>query len=933
MENQKNEDIKEYNELWFKRDQDNKIKNSRVNPKLLLFKSNGFFKNNLRIENTKKSVNFKFSVKQNNSTNNIRIFYNKSYDKKSKNSFFMNKRKRPFSSNFRQNNIKQKLNPTTFRSNSSNSSIDMNNIAKSLNRKQRDNSINILTKSRMKAYIKGNKLYPSTSFHNPNNALRFTIKLKNSSNPSDYYNFRYFNNNNNNNNNNKISLESKKESNSSSAFDNLDKIASDKNLNIRIFQQRNKNRTQNNIFRQNFNSKNINNLSQTELEKKIFNRNYNKINNNSIINNRNNNNYTNDLVLYKNVIYTNTPNKRNKNLINKLRNYNNEIRIRNDIKNIQYKSQEKSNKKRYSFYKYEEYMDKINKEEINLYKYNLKKMKEINIQEIFQDKNKSPKNATNKSKPRFKDKSKTSNKEDLLQSSNSLSASNILDCKSVNNSHENSPRYIRIPIKKLESTKSKSKYRKDNIDDSSSEMPMVINNYEVKKTGIRKLRRTLTMINLKNIYVKKFKEENILLDSDRSNESCPNKLSVKINQSRKKDLLNLSDNVQTEKKNHKIKSIKFDKIKTIEEKKTPKKMKENEIFENLRKHYFQKREKMIKANRRNLLAQKLLLEKIAQMDKKDENKPLSKFSPFSNLNYKYEEKDDIKRKQKIIDKYYKKNQDKNKYSVRLKNKSSMSFLTNNSINTSHFNFMKEFNDQKSEFFSIHDFFGNENSPRNFGLKDKDIINFDSNENNFNLKEIENIDNKINFEENKNEIEENKRKEEERRLKIKLDEEKLNNLINEERKKKFENNFFQNYENIIKSQEKKEKKIKQDLITDEMLQEMSHNFLNLLEENEKIIKSSEKMEDAELFVEFREKMNSLQKYSKRELNLYVYRNIQTISSILEECKRDKQIENRINKFLKLLRDDFDDLYLNRKFILKFLKAIDYNPYINHTMDSS
>ena len=41
-------------------------------------------------------------------------------------------------------------------------------------------------------------------------------------------------------------------------------------------------------------------------------------------------------------------------------------------------------------------------------------MKEINIQEIFQDKNKSPKNATNKSKPRFKDKSKTSNKEDLL---------------------------------------------------------------------------------------------------------------------------------------------------------------------------------------------------------------------------------------------------------------------------------------------------------------------------------------------------------------------------------------------------------------------------------------------------------------------------------------------------------------------------------------
>ena len=922
MENQKNEDIKDYNEIWFKKDINNKINNNRANPKLLLFKSNGFFKNNLRIGNTKKSVNFKFSEKQNKSTNNIRIFYNKSYDKKPKDNFFINKRNRPFSSNFGQNKNNQIFNPTTFRSNSSNSSIDTNNIAKSLSRKQKDNSsLNILTKSRIKDYIKGNKLYPSTSFHNANNSLRYTIKLKNSPNPSDYHNFRYFNNNNNNN-NNIISQESQKESNIFSAFD---KLASDQYLNIRLIQQRNKNKAQNNIFRQNFISKNINNLSQTELEKKVFNKMNNKINNNSIINN----NKSNDLILYKNVIYTNTPNKRNKNFINKLRNYNNEIRIRNDIRNIKYKSQEKPSNKRYSFYKYEEYMDKINKEEINLYKYNLKKMKEINIQ----DKNKSPKNTTNKSKSRFYDKSKISNKEDLLQTSRSLGLSNILSNKSINNSIDNgNNRYITIPIKKLESTRSKKKYGKDNIDDSSSEMPMIINNYEVKKTGIRKLRRTLTMINLQNTYIKKFKEENILLDSDRSNESSPNKLSAKINKIRKKDSLNLSDNVETDKKNHKIKSIKFDKIKTVEEKKTQKKLKENEIFENLRKNYFQKREKMIKANRRNLLAQKLLLEKIMQMDKKEEKKPLSKFAPFSNLNYKYEQKDDIKRKQKIIDKYYKKNQDKNKYSVRLKNKSSMSFFTNNSMNTSHFNFMKEFNDQKSEYFSIHDFFGNENSPRNFGEKEKEIINFDSNENNINLKEIENIDDKINFEENKKEIEENKKKEEEKKLKIKLDEEKLNKLINEEKKKKFENNFFQNYEKIMKSQEKKEKKIKQDLITDEMLQKMSQNFLNLLKENEKIIKSSEKMEDAELFIEFREKMNSLEKYSKRELNLYVYRNFQTISNILEECKRDKQIEIRINKFLKLLRDDLDDLYLNRKFILKFLKVINYNPFINHTMDS-
>ena len=895
MDNHKNEDIKEDNEICFKEDIDINTNNNKVNPKLLLFKSNGIFKRNLFIENPKKSVNFKFSRKQNNSANNISIIHSKSNDKNSKKNFFINRRKRPFFSNYEKKNINQMFNPTTFRGNYSNSSIDPNNIEKSVNKKQRDNSLNIITKSKINANNKENKIYPSTSFHYQNNSLRITIKLKNSSNPSDYHSVRYFNNK-----NNMLNQESQNNSIIPSAFE---KITSTKDLNIHSIQPRSENKTKNNFFRHNLNSINSNNIK---------------------------NNNSNDLILYKNVIYSNTRNKRKNNLINKLRNYNDIIRKRNDKKNIKCKSQEKSTQKRYSFYKYEEYMDKINKEEINEYKYKLNKMKEINIQEIFKDTIKSYQNKLN-------DKTKTTNKEDLSQSSHSLVVSNLLSSKSTNNSKDSKEnsinKYIRIPIKKSESPRSKYKNRKDNIDDTSSEMPMIMGDYEVKKSGIRKLKRTLTMINLQNTYIKKFKNENILLDSDNSIENSPKIFSEQINQInqiKKKDFLNLSDNIEKEKRNHKIKDIEFDTIKTIEIKDNAKKKKDNEILENLRKKYYQKREKLIKVNRRNLLAKKLLLEKISQMDKKDETKSLSKFSPFANLNYKYKDKDTEKetneRKKNIYEKYYKKNQDKNKFSVRLKNKSSMSFLTNNSINTSHFNFMKEFNEQKSEFSSIHEVFKDENFHRNDN--ENDLINFDSNENIFNIKEIEDIDNKINFEENKKEIDENKKIEEEKKLKIKLDEEKLNEMIKEEKKKKFEQKFFQNYEKILKSQEKKEEKMKQKLINDEILQELSHNFFNLLEENEKIIKSSTKKEDTKLFIEFREKMNSLKRYSKRELNLYLYRNFKTINTILEECKRDKQIEFRINKFLKLLRDD---LCINRKSILQFIKAIDYKPFQNLTMD--
>ena len=154
------------------------------------------------------------------------------------------------------------------------------------------------------------------------------------------------------------------------------------------------------------------------------------------------------------------------------------------------------------------------------------------------------------------------------------------------------------------------------------------------------------------------------------------------------------------------------------------------------------------------------------------------------------------------------------------------------------------------------------------------------------------------------------------------------MIKEEKRKKFENDYFKKYEIITKSHEKKETNQKNQKITPKILEITTNNFLNLLQENENIIKSiksSKNEEEAKLFIDFKEKMNSLAKYSKKELDLYVYRNLPIINDILDECKRDKQKEKRINLFIKLLREDLDEIYSRREIILKYMKVLDYQPF--------
>ena len=891
MENQKNAERKgDFNDKQLNKNI--KTNANRLNSKLLLFNNAKRKNNDIYLKITKEANFSKLAPKKN--FPNFNGINNASY-----------KNRRCFSSN-----LSQKKSKMFVKNNYS------EEVSKSIafNEKTGDNSINnVFIKSKDEG-----KIFPSTTFNQAPKKIYFTLKLNNQKSQF-RQNLRYDNHH---------FQESKKENNLLSSMSQIKSTRNNSlNLEIPLFHSFN-NKNQNHYKR--------NNIFRNLPVSKSFNNNFQ------------NNKDSNNLINYKNVIYSSIPKSNNK-IFQKLKKYNAEIRLRNN--NINSKDNIK-NERRYSFYHYEDYMNKIEKEEINMYKKYQQNKNKINIKKIFEDKHTNKiKKISSITSPRDKSKTKSELSQEILfnQSNKSLALSNILK-NSGNNSNNNSV-YVRIPLKKSEKDVNKSKTKekekeKNNDNDinnknneSSSELTIIINNYEVKKTGIRKLRKTNTMNNIRCNFLEEFKEEKIFIESEASNGSSPNKLRGQINKALKKNLLNLSDNLGKNKTKNDNNSIKFEKIKSIPFiKNSEKNIKENEIFENLRKNYYIRREKMLKTNRTNLLAQKLLLEKIIEIDKKKKRAQRFKknFMPFSNLHYKYSQGQINTKKKEILDKYYKKNMSINKFSVRLKNKSSMSFFTNNSINSSQFNY--NYNDLKSEYFSINDLLNNETTPRDYEIsKDKfennNIINKEQKKIKFSNNNFENLTVNDNVHENFIDLNEEKEpklnksiKKDEKKVKIKIDE-LLNNMIKEKQKKKFEKEFFQKYENLMKKREKQEKlKKKKEIITDEMIEEVNNNFFYLLDENERIItKATKKNEDAELFIDFRNKMNSLAKYAKKELNLYIYKNYDIIVNILEECKRDKQKEIRINKFFQFLCQDLDDIIFKRKEILKTLQALDYQPF--------
>ena len=878
MKSQENEIISSNNRKWLNRYI--KSPKNRTNSKLLLYHRDSSSKNNLYYPKTQKD---------NNSKNRKKIIISKENLLKNykENCLNNNNINRPLASNLRQKMFNRINNSTSFK----------NHLAKNLT-KNNNNSFNVTSKNKIVSSIDNNFFHPSSSYRNKNQPIKIKFKMK------------YSSNSNNHTSQNLINLNSRNNEPSNSIYildlqnENLsfEKIRSLKNLNLSIIQSFEKpNSNKKNIFQKKNLSSNIIFPQTVKKEKKI--KNYNRVKNNG-----------HDLILYKNVFYSSCPERATNNeILNRLRKFNDEIRLRNDKKTISYKTQEKPVKKKYYFYKYKEYMNKIEKEQINAYKFNLKKKKLIDIQKIFGgDK-----------------KGKETNNQQLNNYKTVITGG-------TNNT------YKKISVKNAR------KINNNTDENSSSEMPMIINNYEIRKTGIRKIRRNNTMSYLdKNLVKKKLKEIYFSSNSDNNNtvEHSEENLSAQVNKIKNTDLanFNLNSGEIFDKKNKIKNRLGFNIKKNFDMpiKEGGGETEDKKIFEILKKQYYQKREIMIKVNRRNLLAQKLLLQKISELDEQNKNAQKNRGTPFFNLNFKYLQRDNISQKKKqILAKYYEKNMSKNQFSVRLKSRSGMSFLTNNSAFSSQMNFDPHEKDHKPhEYFNLKDYL-NEDIPPQKDIKDLDKVDIikieNEEEDNFDIKEIEKIDSQINFNEIKEEKEshflnkinkKDKEKIKEKKMKLQFDEEKLNKMIKEEKRKKFENDYFKKYEVITKSHEKDTKQ-KIEKITPKTIEKVTNNFLNLLQENDNIIKSIKsykKEEDAKLFIDFKEKMDSLAKYSKKELDLYIYRNLPIINDILDECKRDKLTENRINLFIKLLREDLDEIYSQREIILKYMKVLDYKPF--------
>ena len=151
--------------------------------------------------------------------------------------------------------------------------------------------------------------------------------------------------------------------------------------------------------------------------------------------------------------------------------------------------------------------------------------------------------------------------------------------------------------------------------------------------------------------------------------------------------------------------------------------------------------------------------------------------------------------------------------------------------------------------------------------------------------------------------------------------KNNNIIKE---KGYLKNFIEKY---IKNMKKEDdgNKVKEE-IPEKVIEEVNHKFENLIHENNDIIDS--KKEEAELFLEFKEKMISLARYSKKEYNLYLVKNYKYIEKVLEDCKRDKEREERIDKFLKELKEDIRMNCMYKSDLWQDIKVIDYQPFISY-----
>ena len=662
-----------------------------------------------------------------------------------------------------------------------------------------------------------------------------------------------------------------------------------------------------------------------------------------------------DLILYRTIFYSNK--KRNIDTFDRKKYYNDLIRARNE------QNKKITLAKRYSFYKYKEYMNQIEKEELEEYKKEKERKDLINIQEIFCDissrKNSLKVKNENQNKNIESLKKKNSNKEFQIFHIN-YNDNIIIEEENISISENNNKKKKGVSKKSSTNKKKKltrKKKEKDKIkeeDISYTQSDIIIDNFETDKYKKEKelIKEKKEYINEKERIINA-KANKIRLDKRRNSfKNSKNELKkifcVEIDKKperKKTDPDNPPpDNKEgyiTEILENNINNNEFD-ISNLLSIKNKQRAKNYKLIDIVKDNYLKARAEIRKRNKNNLESQKLLLQKIREAEKNIEKKRQSQSNPFFYLKFKYMEDKNINKykEQKLINKYIKRNESKKKFLVRLKSRNSLTiYSNNNSLNSSMNDIMEQYNelrnlnkqygDYKEESINQNNI-DNENSNI---IKDSNIFNIDGISNIYKRKEDNNNSDKL-LNNDKESDDDESSNNKEILLLSKYDnilkKKEGHNIIIEkknlydEKIVEFTKQFIEKYYN---------KNIQNnDTITDEMYEEINFCFLNLIKENDDLIKSSQKKEQMELFLEFKEKMDSLQKFSKKDFNLYILKNYEIILKILQECKRDKQKEIRINEFLKALNNDLNMLYKYKDDISYHMKLINYQPFFSYFQKS-
>ena len=603
--------------------------------------------------------------------------------------------------------------------------------------------------------------------------------------------------------------------------------------------------------------------------------------------------YSNNLIEYKEVVCNSPEIPFNINYYKK-QNYNNLIRIRN--------KQKINNDKRYSFYKYKEYMDKIEDEKIEIYKKEQEKKNKVNIQKIFH-------------------KIPTNNKKNQIISKNEIKSIELNgDIKYKNNNDKilfSNDLNRNIKEDEYQSDiKTDKKIEEDNIIIKTTPKKNKINKNKKTINKLKKNHKAMSYTSNKNNNKNKEKDEyeNQFFESDITiNNFFDSKKILNFNkiQKNEKNLFYQEEPLMLNdiKNELNISDDDFN-IEMLNDKDLKNKIGDNEAYELLKMKYFKNKERMMLMNKRNIKAQNILFKKIIESDKDQKLKRPSQLEPFFNLKFKYTDEEINLLKQKYFSKYYEKN--KNNFTPTKKKES---FNTNNNI-------IKQYNSP---------------SPKNI-----------EGNNETSIKEKNNVEDKVEDDKKDNDkigndkIDDDIIKVYTDNSIIKKDENngiifinrEINNLKKSKKSKKNKNNniikekgYLKNFiEKYIKNMKKEDDggKVKEE-IPEKVIEEVNHKFENLIHENDDIIES--KKEEAELFLGFKEKMISLARYSKKEYNLYLVKNYKYIAKALEDCKRDKEREERIDKFLKALNEDLKMNCMYKSDLWQDIKVIDYQPFIS------